>query len=99
MALKDDILNDLDKLFNTDEFATTFTYNSENYSGIFVEPYEIMFVFDVPIEVTDYTLYAKQADLPSLQKGDTITINSANYEVTTFHEEAGILVISLRKVS
>ena len=65
-------------------------------------------ILDQPSEVlagdmvlsTDYLLTAKASDFGSLLSGDTITVNSQNYEVreTRLQDDGSFVEISLQKV-
>ncbi|GJQ59783.1 MAG: hypothetical protein D8M57_13215 [Candidatus Scalindua sp. AMX11] len=81
MALKDDILTDLDTFLDSDEFAVDITYNSGTIQGIFDNAFLEDQQDDVDIETLQPQVTVKTSDVSGLAHGDTMTIDSVVYNV------------------
>lgn len=98
MTLRTDITSDLDTFLNSDEFATSVTYNSATINGIFDDAYKGINMTTGEVESTDPQVIVKSGDVSGIEHGDTITINSITYYVIGIHADGtGITTIILSR--
>tara|TARA_B100000965_G_C19502808_1_gene718241 strand:- start:147 stop:425 length:279 start_codon:yes stop_codon:yes gene_type:complete len=80
------------------DFGVSCTSGGTTATAILDQPSEVL-AGDMVLS-TDYLLTAKASDFGSLLSGDTITVNSQNYEVreTRLQDDGSFVEISLQKV-
>lgn len=98
MTLKADITSDLSTFLNSNEFATTITYNSTSIVGIFDDAYKGINLATGEIESTDPQVIIKASDISGIEHGATLIINSTTYYVTGIHPDgAGLTTLMLSR--
>ena len=98
MTLKTDITGDLPTFLNSNEFASTITYNSVTIIGIFDDAYKGINLATGEIESTDPQVIVKASDISGLEHGATLIINSITYYVTGIHTDGtGLTTLLLSK--
>lgn len=75
MSLKEDMLEDLDIFYDTDEFATSAQYKDNDISILFQEDLELFGTEKISISIPSSN---------GISMGDKITINSILYEILNF---------------
>lgn len=82
MSLKDDLINDLDEIFELNEFAVSVVLSTGNkIAGIFDDEYRGVNLQGGDIRTTSPQVLCKVADVEDVSLGALITINSKNYTV------------------
>ncbi len=98
MALKDDILSDLDVFFDADEFAVPVTYNSLTFNGIYDNTFAEDDQGEIQVDTLNPQIMVKSSDVTSLAKGDTMTVNSIAYKVRSIQPDGtGVTTIFLTR--
>lgn len=87
---------DLSPFFDTDTgFAQTATVGAASFPVIFDNGYQSG--MNALVETTGPTCQAKTADVAAVVQGNTITINSIAYTVTSVQPDGtGVTILSLR---
>jgi hypothetical protein len=80
-TFKDDLTNDLDIFFNSEEFAVDVTYNAATIQGIFDAEFSSAVEGEMGVESTVPQVLLKTSDVPSVAHNETMTINSVVYKV------------------
>ncbi len=80
-TFKDDLTNDLDIFFNSNEFAVDVTYLAATIQGIFDAPFKSAVAGEMGIESTLPQVLVKTSDVASAVHGQTMTINSVVYQI------------------
>lgn len=81
MSLKDDILTDLDTFLDTDEFGVEVAYGSGIIKGIFDNVFIADQQGEVDVETLQPQVTVKTSDVSGIAQGDTMTIDSVDYNV------------------
>jgi hypothetical protein len=87
MTFKDDMVTDMDVFFNTDEFATAATFNSNPISIIFDQLSDNFQVGDVDVIENRLEALVNQAEVPNIVVGDIIIVNSINHYVIDIDDQ------------
>lgn len=86
MTLADQLLTDIDNVFNnTDraEFAVMVIYNAVTFGGIYDNPFAITDLGVVDVENTEPQVRVAAANVVGIAHNDAITVNSISYKVLT----------------
>lgn len=98
MTLKSDITNDLATFLNTNEFATSITYNSNVIKGIFDDAYKGINMATGEIESTDPQVVVKTSDVSDIEHGNNLVISSTTYYVIGIQPDGtGLTTLILSK--
>lgn len=93
--------DDLGAFFILDDFATTATFKGGSVVGIFDNPQvSLGMTIDFDITIPQPKFICRTADLPNVQEGDTLTVNSTDYYIRIqINDGEGVSTLSLEKVS
>ncbi len=81
MTFKTDLTTDLDVFINADEFAVDVTYNAATIQGVFDDEFSSAVEGEMGVESTVPQVTVKTSDVSSATHGETMTINSVNYNI------------------
>ena len=81
MTFKDDLTNDLDIFLDDDEFAVDVIFNSVTIQGIFDNEFIEAVEGEMGIETTVPQCQFKTSDVSTAVHGDTMIINSIDYNI------------------
>ena len=81
MTFKNDLTNDLDIFLDDDEFAVDVIFNSVTIQGIFDNEFIEAVEGEMGIETTVPQCQFKTSDVSTAVHGDTMIINSIDYNI------------------
>lgn len=98
MTLKSDTATDIDTFLSTNEFAVSYTYNSNVFTGIFDDAYKGINLATGEIESTEPQIIVKSSNVSGIEHGNTLIINSITYYVIGIHPDGtGLTTLTLSK--
>ena len=98
MTLKDDITTDLDTFLNSDEFGVNITYDAGTIKGVFDNEFIESNQDEISVEDFQPQVIVKSSDIPGLSHGDTMTIESVDYNVIGIQPDGtGLTLVILSK--
>jgi hypothetical protein len=98
MTFKTDLTDDLTFFLNNEEFAVDVLYNAATIQGIFDDEFTSGAADGVGIETTVAQVLVKTSDVASAAQGETMTINSVDYNIIGIQPDGtGLTLILLSR--
>lgn len=98
MTFKTDLTNDLTFFLDNEEFAVDVLYNAATIQGIFDDEFTSGADDGVGVETTVAQVLVKTSDVASAAQGETMTINTVDYNIIGIQPDGtGLTLILLSR--